>query len=39
MEKIKDFIKRNEPYIVLIAGFLLYGIVVCCGMAYFSRIL
>lgn len=36
MERIKDFIRRNEPYIKLIVGLLVYGIVVYFAVEYFE---
>lgn len=36
MERIRDFIRRNEPYILLFVGLLVYGIVVYFAVEYFE---
>ena len=36
MERIKEFIRKNEPYILLIAEVIVYGIIIYSAVRYFE---
>lgn len=36
MKWIKNFTRRNEPYIILAAGLIVYGIIVYSAVRYFE---
>lgn len=36
MKWIKNFIRRNEPYLIMAAGLIVYGIIVYFAVRYFE---